>query len=279
MENFKWDGNMKQLTLAVASVCSMAFLIYTPRAEAGGNHQIRADLPCPFGPGSGAWTQTATPSPFNAGLAGTTPVTLQGSLTGTGAINNEDELGLVIVSAVQYDSYAAPPTPPVGGCTEFTTSTGPLSQVIDYGLNSASSFSPLEVWNGTVDTGTTLSLAAGDREKEFNYDSSRVSLSTTGTASFSLGGITYTSSGSFVPSGTDNDFLFDSSGKLLGGLGTDQFGDTVVFTGVPTGWTAGTSGTISAPEIDPSSAVAGLTLLAGVLVVLRGGRRSLKVSH
>jgi hypothetical protein len=266
---------MKQLSLAVASLCSMACLIYTPRADAG-NHNIRADLPCPFGPGSGAWTQTSMPSPYNAGLAGTTPVTLQGSIAG---INNQDELGLVIVSAVQYDSYAAPPTPPPGGCTETTTSTGPLAQVLDYGLNSASSFAPLEVWNGTVDTGTTLSLAAGDRELEFNYDSSRVSLSTTGTASFTLGGVTYTSSGSFVPSGTDNDFLFDSTGKLLGGLGTDQFGSTVVFTGVPTGWTASSGGTISAPEIDPSSAIAGLTLLAGGLVVLRGGRRSLKVSH
>jgi hypothetical protein len=151
-----------------------------------------------------------------------------------------------------------------------------LSQVLDYGLNSTSSFSPLEVWNGTVDTGTTLSLATGDHEVEFNYDSARVTTSTAGTASFTLGGVTYTSNGSFVPSTTDNDFLFDSTGKLLGGLGTDQFGDTVVLSGVPTGWTAGGS-TISAPEIDPSSAVAGLTLLAGALVLMRGGRRTLKV--
>jgi hypothetical protein len=42
-------------------------------------------------------------------------------------------------------------------------------------------------------------------------------------------------------------------------------------TSVP-GWTE--SGVVSAPEIDPSSAIAGLTLLFGGLVVLRGGRRA-----
>jgi hypothetical protein len=261
---------MKYSPIVLAAFCSLAYMSAAEARNAG----IRADLPCPFGPGSGAWTQTSTASPYNAGLAGTTPVTLLGNVAG---INNQDELGLTIVSAVQYDSYAAPPTPPVGGCTSTTNSPGPLAQVLDYGLD-PSNFA-LEVMTGTVDTGTTLNLAAGDREVEFNYDQFNLSASKTGTASFTLGGVTYTSNGTLIPFASDNDFLFDSTGKLLGGLGTNQFGSTVVFTGVPTGWTASSGGTISAPEIDPSSAIAGLTLLAGGLVVLRGGRRSLKVSH
>ena len=36
-------------------------------------------------------------------------------------------------------------------------------------------------------------------------------------------------------------------------------------------------GTVSAPEIDPASAMAGLTLLAGGLAVLRGRRKKISI--
>jgi LPXTG-motif cell wall-anchored protein len=36
-------------------------------------------------------------------------------------------------------------------------------------------------------------------------------------------------------------------------------------------------GTVSAPEIDPASAMAGLTMLAGGLAVLRGRRKKISV--
>jgi hypothetical protein len=42
---------------------------------------------------------------------------------------------------------------------------------------------------------------------------------------------------------------------------------------VPPGRAPSGPGTMAAPEIDPSSAMAGFTLLAGGLVVLRGRRR------
>jgi hypothetical protein len=257
---------MKHTIAIVTTVCSIVSLVCSSRAEA--NHGARADLPCPFGPGSGAWTQTATPSPFNAGVSGTVPVTLVGSLTGADAIFNQDELGLEITSAVQYDSYASAPTPPLGGCTETTTSPGPLAQVMDYGLQS-----------GTVlglSGGGTLTLAAGTHEIEFNYDQATASITrfqtNPGTASFTMGGVTYTSTGTNVPYVTDNDFLFDASGKLIGSLGFNEFASVIITAGAPTGWSS-SGGTVSAPEMDPSSAAAAFSLLAGCAAVIRGRRR------
>jgi hypothetical protein len=259
---------MKYLSIALVTLCS---LTYVSGAEAR-NAGIRADLPCPFGPGSGAWTANSTPSPYNAGLAGTVLVTLQGNIAG---ILASDEFGQDITSAVQYDSYAAPPTAPVGGCTASTVSTGPLAQVLDYGM--ANSTFALSVFTGGVDTGTTLNLG-GLREVEFNYDQARLSAGTTGTASFTIGGVTFTSNGGLIPFATDNDFLFDSTGKLLGALATNGSGTVVVMTGTPTGWTASSGGgTTTVPEIDPASAAAALTLLVGGLAILRSRRRTSRV--
>jgi hypothetical protein len=124
---------------------------------------------------------------------------------------------------------------------------------------------------------------AGDVEVEFNYNTfSNPALATTaGTASFTMGGVTYTSTGTFLPTSTDNDFLFSSTGALKGEIVTDSTGTASLVAGVPQGWSikSGGGGTVSAPEIDPASAVAGITLLAGLLVVLRSGRRTLKVAR
>jgi len=122
----------------------------------------------------------------------------------------------------------------------------------------------------TLASGNSNGIAAGDTEVLFNYASSLASQA--GTASFTMGGVTYTSTGSLLPTTTDNDFVFNSSGQLVGAL-TDLGG---TFTSaVPTGWTA--SGTVSpAPEMDSSLAISAFTLLAGCLAVARGGRRSLR---
>jgi len=63
---------MKSLSAAVVALCSVASLAWAPHAEAGGNHSIRADLPCPYG-GAGpadpnAWSATTGASPYNPGL-------------------------------------------------------------------------------------------------------------------------------------------------------------------------------------------------------------------
>ena len=105
---------------------------------------------------------------------------------------------------------------------------------------------------------------------------------TLGTASFTFGGVTYASSGTLLPTSTDNDFLFSSAGALIGEIVTATNGTASVVAGVPQGWTiktGGGGGTMNAPEIDPGSSFAAVTLLAGLLAVMRGGRRTLRMSH
>jgi len=124
---------------------------------------------------------------------------------------------------------------------------------------------------------------AGDVEVEFNYNTffDPTLATTAGTASFTLGGVTYMSKGTLLPTTTDNDFLFNSAGVLIGEIVTASNGTASVVAGVPEGWTiksSGGGGTVTAPEIDPASSIAGMTLLAGLLAVSRGRRRTLKVS-
>jgi hypothetical protein len=88
-------------------------------------------------------------------------------------------------------------------------------------------------------------------------------------ASLKFGGNTYTGG----CGGSSTDLLFSQSGSLVGYV-TDAANGTATIhagTSVP-GWTE--SGVVSAPEMDPSTAMAGLTLLLGGLAVLRGGRRA-----
>jgi hypothetical protein len=88
-------------------------------------------------------------------------------------------------------------------------------------------------------------------------------------ASLKFGGNTYTGG----CSGSSTDLLFSQSGSLVGYVTDASNGTATIHAGtsVP-GWTE--SGAVSAPEMDPSSAMAGLTLLLGGLAVLRGGRRA-----
>jgi hypothetical protein len=182
---------------------------------------------------------------------------------------DQDQVTLSVVSAVQYVYYSSP-IPSASDCAgnEFTLNpNGPLEQVLTYTMAN----------NGSV-------TQAGDVEVEFNYNTffNPTLATTAGTATFTMGGVTYMSSGGLLPTGTDNDFLFSSAGVLKGELVTDTSGVASLTAGVPQGWTikssSGGGGTVSAPEIDPASAVAGLTLLAGLLAVLRSERRTLKVA-
>jgi len=132
--------------------------------------------------------------------------------------------------------------------------------------------------------GGALGLAAGDIEVEFNYNTfSNPSLATTaGAASFTTGGITYASTGGLLPTGTLNDFLFSSSGKYLGALGTDPEGNPLLIPSsatslAPGGWSSGGGGAVSAPELDAASAISALTLAVGGLMVVCGRRRSRKL--
>jgi hypothetical protein len=261
---------MKSLSAAVVALCSVACLTWAPHAEAGGSHGMRADLPCPYGgaggPNPDLWGPTSGSSPFNPGLVTPNTATLV-----AGSTINTDQVELAITSAVQYVYYSSP-IPAASACEPpgdpFTlNSNGPLEQVLTYTMAANASVSQ-----------------AGDIEVEFNYNtfSDAALASTLGNASFTMGGVTYMSSGTVLPTSTDNDFLFSSTGVLKGEIVTDTSGTASLTAGVPQGWTiksSGGGGTVSAPEIDPASAVAGLTLLAGMLAVLRSGRRTLKVAR
>jgi hypothetical protein len=253
---------MKFACASIAALCSLASLAYAPQAQAG--HTIRADLPCPFGGGgspgpTAAWVVASGASPFNPGGPTTNPATLSAVLANLP--EPTDEAGLTITAATQYDWYTNP-IPSALSCTDMPNAPGPIEQVIDYTL-----------------AGGSLGLAAGDTEVEFNYDGSLNGAK--GTASFVMGGVTYTSAGTTLPTGANNqnDFIFSKSGALVGALVVDPNSEIAsINSGVPTGWTAsggGGGGTVTAPEIDPTSAIAALTLLAGGLAVLRGGRRTL----
>lgn len=242
---------MKNTFAAIATVCTALSLACAPRAEAGGRG-IRADLPCPYG-GAGTtplWTPTTGSSPFNPGAPTANSAAL---VANTNFITTDSGVGggLDITGATQYDWYT---NPIPSSCTP--TPSDPIEQVIDYQLAA----------------GGTLGLAAGDTEVQFNYDPSLAS--TKGIASFTMGGVTFTSNGPLLPTSTDNSFLFSATGAFLGALTLDSSGNTVLTAGVPTGWTE-SGGTTTVPEIDPSSAIAALTLLAGGLVVLRGRRTPL----
>ena len=98
-----------------------------------------------------------------------------------------------------------------------------------------------------------------------------------------MGGVTYMSSGTLLPTTTDNDFLFSSTGALKGEIVTDSSGNASLVAGVPQGWTIKSSVAVAArcPRRKSilASAAAGITLFAGLLAVLRGGRRTLKVAR
>jgi hypothetical protein len=247
--------------VTIAALSSALCLMGANRVEAGG-HAIRADLPCPFGGGgspgpTAAWVLAGGASPFNPGAPTANEATLSAVISNLP--EPTDEAGLTITAATQYDWYTNP-VPAASTCTSTPNAPGPIEQVIDY----------------TLASNSTLGLAAGDTEVEFNYDASLNNAK--GTASFVMGGVTYSSIGTTLPTSTtsDNNFIFTSSGALVGALVVDPISDVAsIKSGVPAGWSNGGGGTVSAPEIDPTSAIAALTLLAGGLAVLRGGRRTL----
>jgi hypothetical protein len=259
---------MRYALTTLAVLISLSSLTCAPLAHAGGGRTIREDLPCPYGgaggPNTSLWGPTSTsgsgPIPYNPGVVTPFSATLVAGSTVT-----SDDNTLAITAATQYDYYSSA-IPAASDCAAdpFTLNpNGPLEQVIVYKLAA----------------GGALGLAAGDTEVEFNYNTfSDPSLATTaGTASFTMGGITYASTGGLLPTGTLNDFLFSSSGKYLGALGTDSAGNPLLTPSsatslAPGGWTSGGGGTVSAPELDAASAISALTLAMGGLMVVRGGR-------
>ena len=111
--------------------------------------------------------------------------------------------------------------------------------------------------------GTSLNLS-GDTEVEFNY----IAPPANTPASFTMDGITFKSNG-ILPVNTQNDFLFGATGLYVGAISEDGF--SVNVGAAPVGWTMTTA---SAPELDPGSLAAAITLLLGSLAVLSAPKRT-----
>jgi hypothetical protein len=244
---------MKHAISAFAALSSLVCLAVAPAAQ---SRTIRQDVPCPFGgagpPNASAWSPstTVTTSPFNPGGAATNlNVLVAGS-----SITSDDINNLAISGATMYAYYAVAPDASSCAGNPFGA-PGPNEQVVDYSLTGGQSIG-------------AVALPTGAYEVDFNY-----APGFTGSgASFTLDGVTYTSATLSLISGNANDFIFNANGSLFGSVSND--GTSIAVGALPTNWKS-SSGTVSAPEIDASSAVTALTLLLGGLAVLRGGRRAL----
>ena len=265
---------MKRTSVALLVLGSAVTLTLSLPAES--RQAIRADLPYPFGgggpPDSTAWSLLSG-GPFepigNTGLAtGVAPFEYT-LASGSNIQYDQDGLPVLPYYSLQNAYYAAA-VPTAADTDGSLTAPTPLAQVLYYALDSSSGLLPAGVSGGSI-------------EIQFNYDSPPfLNVGSVGQASLTFGGATYTSNGS--PQTFENNFVFSSTGAYLGSFVEDMTTNIVTLSGsnsagnAPAGWTSSATSTppTSAPEIDPSSATAALTLLAGGLAMLFSGRRSLK---
>jgi hypothetical protein len=248
---------MKYTLAALAAVCSIASLTFAPPAMAGRTPRIDAGYPC-----LQTWTQTST---LPAEAADFTPAGSAGQAVFGCAPNPSDDMFETGGGPIFNGLYNATFT---GTNNDVNLATsGLMLQFHNPNFpNSENDIgSQVVIWNLGANN---ILGGTGDVEIELNsWCIGDTSAAAAGV--FMWGGNTYKGGcGSTSP----NDFLFSSSGKLLGYINDGTDGSLTRSGTVPSGWTV-TSGSTSAPEIDPTSAVAAFTLLVGGLVVLRGGRR------
>jgi hypothetical protein len=233
---------MKNTSVAFIALCFALSLAYVPRAEAG--HGIRIDE----GNGTGCMSTYTT----NADSSGAAAFIPGGTYANAVACtpNSSSPSDLFPAGTPVNDAATVNAAYTATGGEMFQYYTGAIGVVPD---------AQVAVWN--LLTGP---LGAQETELELNGWCPGGS-----GASLKFGGNTYTGG----CGGTSTDLLFSQSGSLVGYVTDASNGTATIHAGtsVP-GWTE--SGVVSAPELDPSSAIAGLTLLMGGLAVLRGGRRA-----
>jgi hypothetical protein len=250
---------MKHSLTALTALCYVLCLSIAPRAEAGGGgRSIRIDAENGAGCMStyntvATATNTATSpdgafDPGSGTFANVTECTSVGStfadLFPDGVANGADNGAspIVATSATMYQFFS-------GAINSGSSANFPVTQVAVWDLGPTETEIELNGW-----------CTAGP------------------TASFKFDGNTFAGGCS---ASSANDLLFNAAGKVIGYVSVDSSDVIHVnsLTGTLAGWTengnAITGGTVSAPEIDASSSAAALTLLIGVLAVLRGGRRAL----
>jgi hypothetical protein len=234
------DKNMKHTSVALTALCSALCLICAPRAEAG--HGLRIDQGNGFGCMS---TYTANADSTAAFVPGGS---YENSVACTPDSSNPSDLfpnGTSVNDAGTFNAL-------------FTATGGEMFQYYTGAIQAVPN-AQVAVWD--LSTGPF-----GSQETELELNGWCPGGSG---ASLKFGGNTYTGG----CGGSSTDLLFSQSGSLVGYVTDASNGTATIHAGtsVP-GWTE--SGVVSAPEMDPSSAIAGLTLLLGGLAVLRGGRRA-----
>jgi hypothetical protein len=236
---------MKYKVTAIAAISSMICLTCGPRAQAG--HSIRIDE----GNGAGCmstWTNISDPTGAAAFIPGGT-YTNAVECTASGAPS------VLFPNGLSANDAATSP-----GNSGFTATSGEMFQYYT-GAVGAVPNAQIALWQ--LITGP---FGAQETEVELNG----WCLGGSG-ASFTYGGVAFTG-----PCGASTDLLFSHAGSLVGYVTDASDGTATIHAGasVP-GLTQSGRGTLRAPEIDPSAAFAGFTLLAGGLAVLRGDRRPL----
>jgi hypothetical protein len=245
---------MKYALLGLTALCSVVCLTMAPRAEA---RSIRADT----NPSNG-WNACTTINPCASLPTGLTFNPFGSDPTAAPSPTLTGGLSLLVPDAqggpdaqtpcISSGCGATGWSTPVPGVALAYTSGATQAQVVLFNLSN----NPLEtVYGPALDSlGNPIPLGSASGtawEIGFNYSSTP-----TTSASLAFGGNIYTASAQTLSPANLNEFVY-FNGALY----------------APTGWTE-TSATVSAPEIDPSAAIAALTLLAGCLAVLGGGRRT-----
>ncbi len=236
------------MTRSVTAVAAI-FLILTcaPRAHAG--HSIRIDS----GNGAGCmstWTNISDPTGAAAFIPG-------GAYANTVECSASGAPSVLFPEGLPTNDAATP-----SGNSAFTATSG---EMFSYYTGAVGLVADAQValWNLT-----TGPFGAHETEIELNGWCPGGS-----GASFKYDGLTFTGG----CGGSSTDLLFSQTGSLVGYVTDASDGTATIHAGasVP-GWTeSGGGGTISAPELDPSVAIAGCTLLVGGMAVLRGRRRPL----
>jgi hypothetical protein len=236
---------MNSRSAALHTLCAIVFVACAAPANAQ-KHSIRIDQ----GNGSGCMsTYTTISDP--TGVASISPGgTFENAVACTPDSSSPSDL---FPESSPNDASGA-----IGGGASYLATGGEMFQFYA-GAISADPTAQVVEWT----------LANSDTEIEMNQWCSQGA-----TGSFTFGGATYTGG---CGSGQATDFLFSAS-KAFIGYANDSTGTLDLTSAVPAGWTTtgGGTGTVTAPEIDPASAFAALTLLAGTLVVL-SDRRQLRV--
>jgi hypothetical protein len=268
------------LTAALTALSSLVCLTVAPHVEARG---VRADIPGAPGCQLSNWTNPQSPgqSPFipggvTLGSSGSDTVVTCSSNGDNSIINTVDathttqttDINSFFVTNGNIGGPEYPMSPNEAyvatGTTGYLATSGQLYQFVSSG-------SPGHATAGTMDAQVVVwTLGNSDTEIELN------NWCTTGTAGASVVWGTNTYTGGC--SSSTNDLLFNKAGGLVGYVNDINTLKFISATSLPADWST-KSGTVSAPEIDPASAIGALALLAGSLAVLRGGRRTLDVSQ